>query len=528
MSPTREPSRTARCSASRRTSKPLEFLVGGGTLIPTLENGMLGMKVGEKKSITVKAADAYGEYDKAAVREVPRDQFPKDLELKVGEQYQVNGQGGPMVVTVSALTAGDGDDRFQPPPGGKGPHVRGDDREDPGRDEGRAGKVSAAAQAAPRRSSRRPMALRLFLTSDLHLGMKFAGYPDAPRAALVEARFTCLDRVVAAANEARKRPAGDRRGPVRERECRAPDILRAAKSLGAFRGRLAAVLAGKPRLHLGGRQAVDAVPRRGGRHLLLLDYPRPYPLAGYDLDACLYPGPCTVKHSASNAIGWVRAAPTGQGSPPSHRYRSRQPGGPFPGQGRAVLPHAAAGAHGQRGTALADRPHPPALSQGARTEGRRFSLPGTPEPDGFDCTHDGSAWALDLRDDGTVAARSLATGELRFVDEGREVHSHADLERLERDLAGGAPRHTLLRLRLTGRAPRETLDEIDSLQARLSAGLLHLDLRADQLREEITREAIDREYPAGSFPHTLLSDLAREDDQEALQIAHDFLQELKS
>ena len=47
------------------------------------------------------------------------------------------------------------------------------------------------------------MALRLFLTSDLHLGMKFAGYPDAARAALVEARFTCLDRIVGAANEAR-------------------------------------------------------------------------------------------------------------------------------------------------------------------------------------------------------------------------------------------------------------------------------------------------------------------------------------
>jgi peptidylprolyl isomerase len=84
--------------------KPLEFLVGAGTLIPTLEKAMMGMKVGDKKSITVKAADAYGEYDKAAVRVVPRAQFPKDLEVKVGERYQVSGQGGPMVVTVSAMT----------------------------------------------------------------------------------------------------------------------------------------------------------------------------------------------------------------------------------------------------------------------------------------------------------------------------------------------------------------------------------------------------------------------------------------
>jgi FKBP-type peptidyl-prolyl cis-trans isomerase 2 len=85
-------------------AKPLEFLVGAGTLIPSLEKAMMGMKVGDKRSITVKAADAYGEYDKAAVRVVPRVQFPKELELKVGERYQVNGQGGPMVVTVSAMT----------------------------------------------------------------------------------------------------------------------------------------------------------------------------------------------------------------------------------------------------------------------------------------------------------------------------------------------------------------------------------------------------------------------------------------
>jgi FKBP-type peptidyl-prolyl cis-trans isomerase 2 len=87
------------------SAKPLEFLVGAGTLIPVLEKGMLGMKVGEKKSITVKASDAYGEYDKAAVRVVPRASFPTGLALKVGEQYQVNSPNGPMVVTISAMDA---------------------------------------------------------------------------------------------------------------------------------------------------------------------------------------------------------------------------------------------------------------------------------------------------------------------------------------------------------------------------------------------------------------------------------------
>jgi FKBP-type peptidyl-prolyl cis-trans isomerase 2 len=101
-------------------SKPLEFLVGAGTIIPTLEKGMMGMKVGDKKTISVKAADAYGEYDKAALRVIPRAQFPKDLPLKVGAQYQVNnGQGGPMVITISAVTDKDVTVDFNHPLAGK-------------------------------------------------------------------------------------------------------------------------------------------------------------------------------------------------------------------------------------------------------------------------------------------------------------------------------------------------------------------------------------------------------------------------
>ena len=44
------------------------------------------------------------------------------------------------------------------------------------------------------------MALIIFCTSDLHLGMKFANYPDNIRESLVEARFKTLKRLVEKAN----------------------------------------------------------------------------------------------------------------------------------------------------------------------------------------------------------------------------------------------------------------------------------------------------------------------------------------
>jgi len=371
------------------------------------------------------------------------------------------------------------------------------------------------------------MALRVFLTSDLHLGMKFAGYPDAARAALVEARFTCLDRVVAAANAARSDllvVAGDlfETVSVARRE-----VLRAAKSLGAFRGRLVAVMPGNHDYISSSDKLWTGFKDAAGDIVLLLDSPRPYPLAGYDLDACLYPGPCTAKHSASNAIGWVRTAARDRGT----RHHIGVAHGSLEGfsldkEGRY---------HPMRPQELTDagvalwlvgHTHKP-FPEKPGTRDTIFCA-GTPEPDGFDCTHEGSAWSLEVTEKGIVTAESVRTGLLRFLDEGREVRTRADLERLEREhLVEGADR-TLLRLRLSGRAPREVIAEIGALRARLSGVFLSMDLRAEELREEITAEAIDREYPAGSFPHMLLSALAGDNDQEALQIAHELLQEMRS
>jgi peptidylprolyl isomerase len=83
---------------------PLEFMVGSGKMIPTLEKGLLGLKKGDKKKVEVKAADAYGEYDKTAVQTVDKANFPKDLELKIGATYTVRTPQGPITVTISAIT----------------------------------------------------------------------------------------------------------------------------------------------------------------------------------------------------------------------------------------------------------------------------------------------------------------------------------------------------------------------------------------------------------------------------------------
>ena len=83
--------------------QPLEFMVGAGRMMPALEKAIMGLKVGDKKTVPIKAADAFGEYDPAAFQEVPKSQFPAGATFAVGEQFQVQMAGGTRVVTIAAV-----------------------------------------------------------------------------------------------------------------------------------------------------------------------------------------------------------------------------------------------------------------------------------------------------------------------------------------------------------------------------------------------------------------------------------------
>lgn len=87
--------------ANTAYSEPLEFKLGEGRIIPGIENAVEGMNVGESKSVKVPPEQAYGQRREELVEEVSRDMFPKDIEPKVGQKFEVpQQQGQPMVVRV--------------------------------------------------------------------------------------------------------------------------------------------------------------------------------------------------------------------------------------------------------------------------------------------------------------------------------------------------------------------------------------------------------------------------------------------
>ena len=83
---------------------PLEFEMGAGMVIPGFEKGVKEMEVGEKKTIHIPAAEAYGERREDMVIQFERSQLPEDIKPEVGMGLQMQGpQGQPVPVTVTAV-----------------------------------------------------------------------------------------------------------------------------------------------------------------------------------------------------------------------------------------------------------------------------------------------------------------------------------------------------------------------------------------------------------------------------------------
>lgn len=84
--------------------EPLTYLHGNGNLIPGLERALEGKAVGDKLSVSVPAADAYGEVDADLVQDVPRDAFRGIDDIQVGMQFQAQSNHGPRSVVVTKVT----------------------------------------------------------------------------------------------------------------------------------------------------------------------------------------------------------------------------------------------------------------------------------------------------------------------------------------------------------------------------------------------------------------------------------------
>ncbi len=74
---------------------PLEFKVGTGMMIPGFDKAVLEMQeVGEKKTVHIPAAEAYGERREDRIMHISRENFPGAENAPIGVQVMISGTDG--------------------------------------------------------------------------------------------------------------------------------------------------------------------------------------------------------------------------------------------------------------------------------------------------------------------------------------------------------------------------------------------------------------------------------------------------
>jgi exonuclease SbcD len=371
------------------------------------------------------------------------------------------------------------------------------------------------------------MEIRILASADQHIGMRFTDYAGI-QDTLRQARLAALENLVQIGNAEQCDllvVAGDLfdRLTVAGREVR-----RAAQILDGFRGETAVLPGNHDFLPAGGCELWDTFRQAAGPRTVLLEKRRAYDLEVGPLGLRLYPGPCDSKHSRQNAVAWVgparRQEAVGEADPLRLGVAHGSLVGLSPDRQGEYFPMDP----GELAAAGLDfwivghthAPYPP--SDGSE---QTVLVPGTPEPDGFDCHHGGTAWLLEAQAGQAPRRRLMATGRCRFLEEEIQVKSPLDLPRVVDRYRAPDYKRTVLRVRLRGRLSREERERLSDELARLEGEAFWFRGDDSGVLEELGSQTIEAEFSRGSFPHRLLRRLLEQGDLEALQAAYSLIQE---
>ncbi|MEM0231265.1 MAG: peptidylprolyl isomerase [Candidatus Woesearchaeota archaeon] len=86
-----------------REYKPMEFIVGSGSVIPGLEEAVLGMRINESKTVMISANEAFGEHDPEKIKRVPKELCGKQSIIK-GEHLVITDGNKAVLCHVEEVT----------------------------------------------------------------------------------------------------------------------------------------------------------------------------------------------------------------------------------------------------------------------------------------------------------------------------------------------------------------------------------------------------------------------------------------
>jgi hypothetical protein len=263
-------------------------------------------------------------------------------------------------------------------------------------------------------------------------------------------------------------------------------------------------------------------------HVLLLGQAEVLDIADREIPAVVYPAPCHSKHSSENAMQWVQ-----QVNKPHDKVNIGMAHGSleglspdFDGRYFPMTEEQLEAANvdlwllGHTHITYPERPE---------RESKIFN-PGAPEPDGFDCPHEGRAFLIDIDEHSKARqVEVLPTGICSFRKEQIEVAGTNDLEGLLQRIQGDESyRNSVFRLNVSGRVDQETQDRWSEVMQELRGLVLELQPNDGWLQRKLDAETIDQEFPEGSFPYRLLHRFKENGDEQELQTAYELLKKAQN
>lgn len=368
------------------------------------------------------------------------------------------------------------------------------------------------------------MSLKIMHTGDLHLGMKFNQYPNIS-SELENARYQALENVVVEANQRGANLlviAGDLFDRASIKNVK---IKKTIEILNKFAGEAILILPGNHDYSDGVSSLWAQFKKEIKGRMLILDQEKVYLLQDFGVDAAVYPAPCDRKLSAENKLGWIKNLT----ERPQADYHLLTAHGALAG----FSPDLNDDYFKMTETELLNLemdlyllghshlPYPKKES----ISGHKIFNNGTPEPDGMDCSHHGSAWYIELNENKEVEAVRIKTGNYHFADLKAELNSLADLKSVISEILNSEAETKILRLKLKGELSRDEFAEKDNELARLRNNCFYVKIDQNDLTIKIDQELIAEEFAENSFPYQLLKELG--DNHQAQHLAYKMLKEVQ-
>ena len=83
-----------------RDREPLEFSIGSGSILPGIENGIIGMQIGDNRTIELAPEDAFGPAQEGLTLDMKKSEFPENMTFTVGETIPMQRKNGNFILVM--------------------------------------------------------------------------------------------------------------------------------------------------------------------------------------------------------------------------------------------------------------------------------------------------------------------------------------------------------------------------------------------------------------------------------------------